>query len=116
MVIVFSMDTQLYKRLCPSVRPSVRWSVGPSARVEKWVNAHIRPCPPVRIWWPCIRPCFLSSSKAAYLKWSSLLQTKVYLRVFIYDIPSNHGRFLVGVLGCVSSEDEKRVCTCDTQI
>ena len=25
-------DTQLYKRLCPSVRPLVRWSVGPSVR------------------------------------------------------------------------------------
>ena len=34
-----------------SVGPSVR----PSARVEKWENAHIRPYPPVRNWWPCIR-------------------------------------------------------------
>ena len=25
-------DTQLYKRLCPSVRPLVRWSVGPLVR------------------------------------------------------------------------------------
>ena len=55
-------DTQLYKSLCPSVRPSIRpsglRSIRPSARVEKWVNAHIRPCPPVRNWyWPCIRPC-----------------------------------------------------------
>ena len=47
-------DTQLYKRLCPSVRPLV----GPWTRVEKWGNAHFRPCPPVRDWWPCIRPCF----------------------------------------------------------
>ena len=47
-------DTQLFKRLCPSVHRSVR----PSARVEKWVNAHIRPCPPVCNWWQCIRPCF----------------------------------------------------------
>ena len=43
-------DTQLYKRLCPSVHPSVRWSVRPSVRwsvgplvrhgdrVEKWKN------------------------------------------------------------------------------
>ena len=51
-------------RLCPSVRPSVRWSVGPSVRrwgrVEKWKNQRFRPCPPVRDWyWPCIRPCFL---------------------------------------------------------
>ena len=40
-------DTQLYKRLCPSVR----WSVGRSvrhARVDKWENAYFRPCPPVR--------------------------------------------------------------------
>ena len=53
-------DTQLYKRLCPSVRWSVGRSVGWSvrhARVEKWENAHFRPCPPVRNWWPCIRPC-----------------------------------------------------------
>ena len=52
-------DTQLYKRLCPYVG----WLVGPSvcyARVEKWENAHFRPCPPVRNWWPCIRPCFNS--------------------------------------------------------
>ena len=42
----------------PSVGPSVRWSVRPSARVENWENAHIRPCPPVRNWWPRIRPCF----------------------------------------------------------
>ena len=27
-------DTQLYKRLCPSVRPSVRPSVGPSGVIE----------------------------------------------------------------------------------
>ena len=27
-------DTQLYKRLCPSVRPSVRPSVGPSEVIE----------------------------------------------------------------------------------
>ena len=46
-------DTQLYKRLCPSVGPSVR-----HARVEKWENAHFRPCPTVRNWWPCIRPGF----------------------------------------------------------
>ena len=66
-------DTQLYKRLCPSVGPSVRWSVRPLvrpsvrwwARVEKWENERFRyscecwggcwvwmgvgcPCPPVR--------------------------------------------------------------------
>ena len=54
-------DMQLYKRLCPSVGPLV----GPlvrHARVEKWENAHFRPCPPVRNWWPCIRPCSSSSS------------------------------------------------------
>ena len=53
----------------PSVCPSVRPSVGPSVcrlvrndRVEKWENAHFRPYPqypPVRNWWPCIRPCLL---------------------------------------------------------
>ena len=31
-------DTQLYKRLCPSVCPSVCWSIGPSAQIEKWEN------------------------------------------------------------------------------
>ena len=59
-------DTQLYKRLCPSVGPLVRWSVRPLVRpsvrddrVGKCENAHFRPCPPVRNWyWPCIRPCF----------------------------------------------------------
>ena len=54
-------DTQLYKRLCPSIGPSVRPSVGPSARVEKWENAHNHPCQPVCNWWPCIWPCFPSS-------------------------------------------------------
>ena len=56
-------DSQLYKRLCPSVGPSVgpsvRWSVR-GDRVGKCENAHFRPCPPVRNWyWPCIRPCFI---------------------------------------------------------
>ena len=41
------------------VRPSVRLSVSTSARVKKWENAHIHPCPPIRNWWPCIRPYFL---------------------------------------------------------
>ena len=27
-------DTQLYKRLCPAVRPSVRWSIGPSITIK----------------------------------------------------------------------------------
>ena len=60
-------DTQLYKRLCPSVHPSVRPSVG-NDRVEKWKNKRFGyflcmfvcgvgvgvwigvgcPCPPVR--------------------------------------------------------------------
>ena len=43
---------------------SVRRSVGQfvrNHRVKKWENAHFRPCPPVRNWWPCIRPCFLLS-------------------------------------------------------
>ena len=30
------------------------------ARMEKWENAYFRPCPPVRNWWPCIRPCSLT--------------------------------------------------------
>ena len=58
-------DTQLYKRLCPSVRRSVGWLVGRSvhhARVEKWENTHFRPCPPIRNWWPCIRPCSICIS------------------------------------------------------
>ena len=35
-------DTQLYKRLCPSVGPSVRRSVGPWTWVEKCGNEHFR--------------------------------------------------------------------------
>ena len=35
-------DTQLYKRLCPSVGRSVRRSVGPWTRVEKWGNERFR--------------------------------------------------------------------------
>ena len=49
-----------------SIRPSVGRSISPfvsplvrNDRVEKWENAHFRSCPPVRKWWPCIRPCFL---------------------------------------------------------
>merc|ERR1711942_502055 len=57
-------DTQLYKRLCPSVGRlvgrlvgrSVGWSI--EVIESLWENAHIRPCPPVRNWWPCIWPCF----------------------------------------------------------
>ena len=53
-------DTQLYERLCPSVRWSVRLSVH-GDRVGKCGNTHFRPCPPVRNWyWPCIRPCLSS--------------------------------------------------------
>ena len=41
-------DTQLYKRLCPSVGPSVgslvRWSVRHGDRVEKWENERFRVC------------------------------------------------------------------------
>ena len=40
------------------VRPSVRPSVGLSARVKNWDKAHFRPCSPVHNWWPCIRPCY----------------------------------------------------------
>ena len=32
-------DTQLFKRLCPSVGPSVRWSVGPSVREHESKSA-----------------------------------------------------------------------------
>ena len=73
-------DTQLYNSLCPSVGPSVRRSVGPlvrplvrNDRVEKWENAHFRPCPPVRNWWPCIRPCLSihSSFIHSLLHWFS---------------------------------------------
>ena len=39
---VLVADTHLYKRLCPSGRPSVR----PWAQVEKWGVGY--PCPPVR--------------------------------------------------------------------
>ena len=36
-------DTQLYKRLCPSVvRRLVGWSVGPWTRVKKWENKRFR--------------------------------------------------------------------------
>ena len=34
----FVADTQLYRRLCPSVRPSVHRSVGPSVRPSAWVE------------------------------------------------------------------------------
>ena len=57
LLMLLVADTQLCKRLCPSIL----WLVGPSVRnhwVEKWENAHFRPCPPVRNWWPCIRPCY----------------------------------------------------------
>ena len=57
-MIFLVADTQLYKSLCPSIRPSVRPSVRRCQRVEKWKNAHFRPRPPIRNWWPCIRPCF----------------------------------------------------------
>ena len=50
----FIADTQLYKRFCPSIG----WSVRRGDRVKKWENMHIRPCPLIRNWWPCIRPCF----------------------------------------------------------
>ena len=43
--------------VCPLVRPSVRRSVSAWAWVKKWENVHICPCPPVRNWRPCIRPC-----------------------------------------------------------
>ena len=52
---------------------SVRWSVGPSVRRSVSTSRKVgkqafqdilsrkqlqfRPCPPVRNWWPCIRPC-----------------------------------------------------------
>ena len=80
-------DTQLYKSLCPSVRRSVRPSVGPWPRVEKCISAPAHPSatgsrvsglvehttPDQIPWWPsparllptrtrleypCIRPCF----------------------------------------------------------
>ena len=54
-IFFFFLDasTHLYKRLCPSVDPSVRGD-----RVWKRENAHFRPCPSIRNWyWPCIRPC-----------------------------------------------------------
>ena len=58
-IIFLVADTQLYKRLCPSVGWSVGRAVRRGDRVEKWENTHFRPCPPIRNWWPCIRPCFL---------------------------------------------------------
>ena len=70
-------DTQLYKRLCPSVRPSVRghW-------VEKWENAHFHPCPPVRNWyWPCIR-CSAQSSLEFFMLHS--LSTSSTSRFFFF--------------------------------
>ena len=36
------MDTQLYKRLCPSVRPSVRPSVGWSVGEHEWKSVKTR--------------------------------------------------------------------------
>ena len=56
--LVFSLVEcyKLYTSL--SLCCQVGWSVR-HARVEKWENAHFRPCPPVRNWWPCIRPCLI---------------------------------------------------------
>ena len=67
-------DTQLYERLCPSVR----WSVMIQLVMGK--NVHFCPCPPVRNWyWPCIRPCFnvfARSSAFTYLfRYYSLQKT-----------------------------------------
>ena len=86
---VFSM--QLYKRLCPSVGRSVGRSVR-NHRVRKWEIAHFRPCPPVRNWWPCIRPCLpLSDPKLSYTEsndrqtcYESYLGYSVVSSVFVH--------------------------------
>ena len=56
------VDTQLYERLCPFVGLSVSRSVE-VIELRKSKNAQFRPCPPVRNWWPCIRPCFFKERK-----------------------------------------------------
>ena len=56
----------------------IRLSVCPSlghARVEKWKNTHIRPCPPIHDWyWSGIQPCFQFSSYSGPFmsSWGSL--------------------------------------------
>ena len=74
----------------PSVGPSVRWSV---MIVKKWENTHFRSCPPVRNWWPCIRPCFECLSVLTTLhkcQWAVLCMNQSYL-TFHADI-FNHSR------------------------
>ena len=83
-------DTQLYKRLCPSVGRSVGWLVRRCDRVKKCENAHIRPCPPVRNWWPCIQPSFsfffflfVFLSFFLSLHFSSLFSASIFLCLFL---------------------------------
>ena len=66
-------DTQLYKRLCPSVRRSVRRSVRHGDRVGKCGNALFCSCPPVRNWyWPRIRPCFLRFCRFSVVNYNEM--------------------------------------------
>ena len=58
--ILLIADSQLYKRLCPSVRPSVGWSVGPLVSTSRKVWKCAYPPLPTRpqLVWPCIQPCY----------------------------------------------------------
>ena len=75
---IFSRDTQLYKRLCPSFGPLVCQSVSPSISTSWKVgivgSAHIRPYPPIRNWWPCIQPCFLY-----HVNWHDLRKIFIFI-------------------------------------
>ena len=55
-------DTQLYKRLCPSVRPSVGWLVGPSRsslNVGKRAFPHLPTRPQLVAVYPALLALFL---------------------------------------------------------
>ena len=68
-------DTQLYKSLCPSVGPSVRWC----AWVEKCENAHFRPCPPVRNWYGRVSGLVLSQTPLQAVGLNSSVHMNDYL-------------------------------------
>ena len=78
-VLFLTADTQLHKRLCLSVCPSVRWSNSPSAGVEKWVNAHICPCPPFLV---AVYPASDAPTKRAY--WLCYFSRGIIESIFIF--------------------------------
>ena len=64
-----------------SVRWSVHWSVCWSVSTSRKVgNIHFRPCPPVRNWWPFIRPCTYTYLYS-YLSWTFRNQIDVIILI-----------------------------------